>query len=62
MCDRCKKETTITTGSYFNTQMICLDCEKEEEASSRYKEARGRENEEVRRGNYNFEGIGWKGN
>ena len=58
MCQRCGKETFATIMSYFNTQEICLDCEKEEQASPRYEEARRAENEAVRQGNYNFKGIG----
>ena len=58
MCDRCFKKTTITTGSYFNLQRICLECEKAEKKNPRYEEARRVENDHVRNGNYNFEGIG----
>ena len=57
-CERCNKETFAVIMSYFNTQSICLDCEKEEQASSRYEEARKAENEAVRQGDYNFRGIG----
>ena len=58
-CDRCGKENTALTGSYFNTQMICTDeCDKKERAHPGFAEARRIENEEVRKGNLNYEGIG----
>ena len=57
-CQRCGKGTFATIMSYFNTESICLGCEKEEQASPRYEEAKRAENEEVRQGNYNFKGIG----
>ena len=58
MCDRCFKKTTTTTGSYFNLQMICMDCYETEKKNPRYEEARRIENEQVLKGNYNFKGIG----
>ena len=58
MCDSCFKKTPITTGSYFNLQMICLECEKAEKKNPRYEEAKRIENEQVLKGNYNFKGIG----
>jgi hypothetical protein len=43
----------------FNTDMICMNCKKEETQHPRYDEAVRREWEEVQKGNLNFEGIGW---
>jgi hypothetical protein len=40
-------------------QDICLTCKEEERKHPKYDEARQRELEEIKRGNYNFEGIGW---
>lgn len=57
-CDRCYKETGMLTGSYFDTDMICLACDKEERASPRFQEAQRAENEAVRQGDFNFKGIG----
>jgi len=57
-CDRCKLKTNSTTMSYFNTQMICWYCEDKEIVHPKYGEARAVENEEVRKGNYNYQGIG----
>ena len=31
ICERCGKETNITTMSWFNTQIICMDCDKKEQ-------------------------------
>lgn len=57
-CDRCHKETNCLTGSYFNTEMLCTECDKIEQLHPLYKEAKRVEMEEVRKGNYNYEGIG----
>lgn len=57
-CERCGKETLTTTMSMFNTQSICIPCKDEERNHPRYEEACARENEEIKKGNYNFEGIG----
>jgi hypothetical protein len=57
-CDRCKKESNILTGSYFNTEMICLSCDEKEKNHDKYKDAKDAELEQVKQGNYNFEGIG----
>jgi hypothetical protein len=57
-CDRCGAETGFLTGSYFNTDMVCLACDREERASDRFAEAQRAENEAVRQGDFNFRGIG----
>jgi hypothetical protein len=57
-CQRCGKEANPTIMSMFNTQMICMGCKDEEKKNPRYDEAVRREAEEVKKGNYNFEGIG----
>jgi len=44
--------------SKFNTETICMDCEAKERAHPRYAEADRAESEAVRRGDYNFPGIG----
>jgi len=61
MCERCKSETRTSIMSMFNTQMICMDCKEKEKENPRYKEAIRAEAEEVRKGNYNFKGIGLVG-
>ena len=57
-CDRCNRKTNSTKGSYFNTEMICSICEKEEKAHPDYQRAVQVEQEHVMSGNLNFEGIG----
>lgn len=57
-CDRCYKETIVTTMSFFDASMCCPDCIKVEKTHPQYEEAHRREVEEVKRGNYNFPGIG----
>ncbi|MBQ3423312.1 MAG: gamma-glutamylcyclotransferase [Romboutsia sp.] len=59
ICERCSKETNTFTVSMFNTQNICMECKDEERKHPRYKEACDKELEEVKKGNYNFEGIGF---
>jgi len=57
-CPRCKKDTNVHTMSMFNTQEICIPCKKIEQRHPQYDKARDAEFEQVRNGNYNFEGIG----
>jgi len=57
-CERCNNETGIYTGSYFNTQMICMACEAKERAHPRFGEAQDAEIHQVESGNMNFHGIG----
>jgi hypothetical protein len=56
-CDRCKKETVMYKMSWFNRDMICPDCEEEEEAHPLFKKAKEIENEQVKRGNMNYPGV-----
>lgn len=58
-CDRCGKD--LQDGrimSMFNEDCICMDCKDRETKDRNYEKARVREIEEVRKGNYNFKGIG----
>lgn len=57
-CQRCRKETAISIMSKFNTQQICPECEKLEKGHASYKRASDAEMAAVRRGDYNFPGIG----
>ena len=57
-CNRCGKETNTYKMSRFNTQNICLECEKIERNHPDYPKAKEAEMEAVKAGNYNFEGIG----
>ena len=44
--------------SMFNEDCICLECKDKETQNKDYKKARDAEAEEVRKGNYNYKGIG----
>lgn len=57
-CDRCGKRTNARTMSYFNTEMICMECDSKEQKHADYKRAVERELEQVKNDNYNYEGIG----
>jgi hypothetical protein len=57
-CDRCGQKTTFCTGSYFNTELICADCDRREQEHPLFEEAREVEREAVRGGDFNFPGIG----
>lgn len=59
-CDRCG--ASLEGGrimSMFNTDCICMDCHKKERELPEFKQAAETKLAEIRRGNYNFEGIGY---
>lgn len=58
-CDRCGTTDVVAlTGSYFNTEMICLACSDTERAHPDFERARRAENAAVLRGDYNYPGVG----
>ncbi len=57
-CERCDSETTTTTVSWFNTQTICKSCDEKELSHKDIEKAKAKELEQVKQGNYNYEGIG----
>ena len=57
-CQRCHNDSIGLTGSYFNEDMICRACQRIEQEHPQYEEAKRLENEEVKKGNTNFPGIG----
>ena len=57
-CERCDSETNKTTMSWFNTQMICEPCDEKELSHKDIEKAKAKELEQVKQGNYNYEGIG----
>lgn len=57
-CDRCKGPAPISTGSFFNTDQICFECSAAERRHPSFARAREIEIEHVRRGEFNFPGIG----
>lgn len=57
-CDRCNRKANTLTGSWFNTQMICEQCDYLEHCHPLIVKAKERERQELSNGNYNFKGIG----
>jgi hypothetical protein len=58
-CNRCFGETNgITIMSMFNEQVICMQCKEIEKKHPKYNLASKTEIEEIKKGNYNFKGIG----
>lgn len=58
VCDRCYYPTDVVCMSYFNEDMCCPSCIAKEKKHPKYAEAKRIENEEVKKGNFNFQGIG----
>ena len=59
-CDRCGR--TLKDGrimSMFDTDCICMRCAAKERKLPEYKLAQYADREQIKRGNYNFEGIGY---
>lgn len=59
-CDRCGAKLEFRIMSMFNTDVICLDCKEKEKHRTDYKRAVETDHEQIRKGNYNFKGIGLK--
>ncbi|GAF87226.1 unnamed protein product [marine sediment metagenome] len=57
-CGRCGGDARISACSIFNAEQICQACEAEEKAHPDYERAREIEADAVRRGDYNFPGVG----
>ena len=58
-CQRCHNNTYgITTMSMFNEDIICMICKEEEKKHPDYEKAVNSDIEEIKKGNYNFKGIG----
>lgn len=58
-CDRCHKPTNgITTMSMFNEDIICMECKDKERKRDDYDKAVKADIDEIKKGNYNFKGIG----
>lgn len=60
-CDRCGGSLENgRTMSMFNTECICMKCADEERKRDDYKDAVEADHAEIRKGNFNFKGIGFK--
>ncbi len=60
VCDRCGN--SLRNGrimSMFNLDVLCMECKNKEMTRPDYAQARDREAEAVRSGDYNFPGIGY---
>ena len=57
-CDRCGCKLVVRIISKFNEDCICPDCKTNETLHMKYEEASRMELEEIKKGNYNFKGIG----
>lgn len=60
-CDRCDGSTNgITIMSMFNEDILCQKCKDDERSRGDYASASDADNMEIKKGNYNFKGIGYK--
>ena len=58
-CDRCHQDFNgCRTMSMFNEQTICMTCKEKEQQRADYRKAVEADHAEIRKGNYNFQGIG----
>lgn len=57
-CERCGKRTRVFSMSFFNEDMCCSECLEKEKNHPSYEYAKMVELEEVKKGNYNYKGIG----
>lgn len=59
-CDRCHGSLDKgRTMSMYNEDCICMTCKAAERSRSDYKTAQDADIAEIKKGNYNFKGIGW---
>ena len=60
-CDRCGKPLNgCRIMSMYNHDVLCMDCKDKETQREDYRKAVEADHAEIRRGNYNFPGIGLK--
>jgi len=57
-CQRCGKVTSVYIMSKFNTALICMGCDHLERQLPEYAAACEADEAAIRRGDYNFPGIG----
>ena len=58
-CQRCFNLSDIHIMSMFDVSLICMTCHEAETQHVDYNKARDAEIKEVKKGNRNFEGIGY---
>jgi len=59
-CDRCGGPLTARIMSMFNEDVICMACKEKEQKRPDYRQAVEADHAEIKKGNYNFKGIGLK--
>ena len=60
-CDRCHQPTNgVTIMSMYNEEVICINCKDAEKKRDDYNQAVDADNAEIKKGNYNFKGIGFE--
>lgn len=57
-CDRCGAPLTVRIQSMYNSDVLCMACKEAEQKRADYRDAAEADNAEIRKGNYNFKGIG----
>jgi hypothetical protein len=60
-CDRCPDTSGSFSMSFFNNDTLCEDCSEQEQKHPDFALANAVETAEVKKGNYNFLGVGWPG-
>ena len=61
-CDRCGKPLNgMRIMSMYNEDCLCMYCKEKERNRFDYKDAVEADHTEIRKGNYNFKGIGYTG-
>ena len=59
-CERCHQPTNNkTTMSMFNEDVICMSCKEKERQNPNYSKAHAADIEQIKKGNYNYSGIGY---
>jgi hypothetical protein len=58
-CERCGEYLDVRTMSMFNIDVICMACKDKEMQREDYRKAVEADHAEIKRGNYNFKGIGY---
>lgn len=60
-CDRCGGSlANDRTMSMYNEDCICIKCKEKERQRADYGEAVEADHAEIRKGNYNYKGIGYR--
>jgi hypothetical protein len=57
-CNRCADPLLVYTMSRYNRDILCTQCREDEKDLPSYAAAEEAEIKQVRRGNYNFAGVG----